>query len=173
MDISRRVVLAAIAVIVASSASPARAEPAGSWSWPALGPVIRAFDPPETPYGSGHRGIDIAAPAGTRILAPTAGTVKFSGPVGGELFLSIDHGGGFESTYSWIGELGVRKGDAVFERQDIGRTGSGHPGGPVPHLHFGVKRDGAYVDPLSVLAPGSVAGFLRLVPLAPASAALP
>ncbi|HET7928822.1 MAG TPA: M23 family peptidase, partial [Actinomycetota bacterium] len=33
---------------------------AGTWAWPVQGPVIRGFDPPDTPFGAGHRGIDIA-----------------------------------------------------------------------------------------------------------------
>jgi len=149
--------------------APASAAPEGSWSWPVVGPVIRAFDPPDSPYGSGHRGIDIAAPFGTVIVAPAAGTVKFAGKVGGYLFVSIDHGGGIESTYSWVSQLGVRKGDIVFERQPIGSTGAGHPGSLVPHLHFGVKLDGSYVDPLSMLSPGSVTDLIRLAPLTAAA----
>ena len=38
------------------------AAPSPGWAWPVVGPVIRAYDPPEDPYGSGHRGIDIGVP---------------------------------------------------------------------------------------------------------------
>jgi murein DD-endopeptidase MepM/ murein hydrolase activator NlpD len=51
-------VAVAWAVLAPAAVGPARA--AGDWSWPVVGPVIRAFDPPDTPFGSGHRGIDIA-----------------------------------------------------------------------------------------------------------------
>ena len=85
------------------------------------GPVIRAFDPPDSPYGSGHRGIDIAAPAGSVVLAPADGRVAFAGPVGGRLFLTIDHSGGLESTYSWVASLDVRKGDLVQRGQPVAR----------------------------------------------------
>jgi murein DD-endopeptidase MepM/ murein hydrolase activator NlpD len=44
-------------------------------------------------------------------------------------------------------------------------SGAGHPGADPAHLHFGVKRDGVYVDPLSLLAPASVVGLIRLVPV--------
>ncbi len=37
--------------------------------------------------------------------------------------------------------------------QTIGATGAGHPGAGVPHLHFGVRLDGEYVDPLEYLGP--------------------
>src|SRR5205823_11604616 len=82
--------LAAAATLVPAAQASAAG---GTWLWPVTGPVIRAFDPPASPYGSGHRGIDIAAPSGTVVVAPTAGTVAFAGAVGGYLFLTIDHGG--------------------------------------------------------------------------------
>lgn len=138
---------------------------AGTWLWPVLGPVIGAFEPPETPFGAGHRGIDIAAPIGTLVAAPDAGVVAFAGKVGGELFVTLDHGAGVTSTYSWISAALVRKGDVVARGATIARTGRGHPGSAVPHLHFGVRRDGTYLDPLAFLAPVSVSGFIRLAPL--------
>lgn len=139
--------------------------PNGTWSWPVSGPVIRGFDPPDSPYGAGHRGIDIAVAIGTPIVAPEAGTVSFAGKVGGELFVTIDHGGGLSSTYSWISSTAVRKGDLVSRGQPVGTTGTGHPGTSVPHLHFGVKLDGEYVDPLLLLAPLGVQDLIRLVPI--------
>jgi murein DD-endopeptidase MepM/ murein hydrolase activator NlpD len=140
--------------------------PAGEFPWPVSGPVIRGFDPPDSPYGAGHRGIDIAVAVGTPILAPEAGSVSFAGRVGGELFVTIDHGGGLSSTYSWVSSAAVREGDVVARGQTIGATGTGHPGASVPHLHFGVKLDGEYVDPLELLAPLSVQDLIRLVPIA-------
>ena len=135
------------------------------WAWPVLGPVIRGFDLPDDPYGSGHRGIDIAASVGTVIVAPADGTVSFAGPVGGLLFLTINHGGGLSSTYSWLTADLVRKGDVVTRGQPVALTGWGHAGAPVPHLHFGVKLDGAYVDPLAYLGPITLAAFVRLAPI--------
>ena len=157
-------VVAAILAPGAMAPSAAAAEP-GAWSWPVAGPVIRAFDPPDSPYGSGHRGIDIATGVGTTVTAPTAGVVTFAGSVGGHLFVTIDHGRGWESTYSWLSARLVSQGDAVAEGAAIARTGSGHPGSDVPHLHFGVKLDDEYVDPLTVLAPLGLVGIIRLAPL--------
>jgi murein DD-endopeptidase MepM/ murein hydrolase activator NlpD len=139
--------------------------PFGTWPWPVTGPVIRGFDPPTSPFGAGHRGIDIAVPLGTPIRAPEAGTVSFAGRVGGELFVTIDHGGGLASTYSWLSAINVRKGDVVALGQSIGSTGTGHPGSTIPHLHLGVKLDGEYLNPLEVLAPLGVQDLIRLVPL--------
>jgi murein DD-endopeptidase MepM/ murein hydrolase activator NlpD len=147
-----------------SAAPAATAATTGGWTWPVVGPVIQMFDPPDTPYGSGHRGIDIAAAVGTTVVASADGTVTFAGPVGGYLFLTIDHGGGLSSTYSWLSAKLVRKGDRVLLGEPVALTGWGHPGAPIPHLHLGVKLDGAYVDPLSYLGPISLAAFVRLAP---------
>jgi murein DD-endopeptidase MepM/ murein hydrolase activator NlpD len=165
MCATRRVVIPIILALGVIPASTARGVVATSgWTWPVVGPVIRGFDLPDDPYGAGHRGIDIAAPVGTSIVAPADGTVAFAGPVGGHLFLTIDHGGGLSSTYSWLTENLVRKGAAVVRGQPIARTGWGHPGALVPHLHFGVKLDGTYVDPFAYLGPISLAAFVRLAP---------
>ncbi len=130
-----------------------------------VGPVIRAFDPPETPFGAGHRGIDIAVPVGTVVVAPEAGVVTFAGRVGGELFVTLDHGEGLTSTYSWVSVTLVRTGDVVARGAPIAQSGTGHPGSSLPHLHLGVRLDGAYLDPLEFLGPASVSDFIRLAPL--------
>lgn len=158
-------------VIGATMATSPALPAAGTWTWPVVGPVIRAFDPPETPFGSGHRGIDIAVPVGTVVVAPDAGIVTFAGPVGGELFVTLDHGEGLTSTYSWVSATLVRKGDAVARGAPIALSGRGHPGSSVPHLHLGVRLNGVYLDPLEFLGPASVSGFIRLAPLASAQAA--
>jgi murein DD-endopeptidase MepM/ murein hydrolase activator NlpD len=152
----------------AESTSTPATPVAAPWAWPVVGPVLRAFDPPEDPYGAGHRGIDIAAPAGTPILAPEAGVVTFAGKVGGQLYVTLDHGGGLQSTYSWIGAAEVRKGDVVARGGRVGTTGLGHPGSTVPHLHFGVRLDGVYLDPLEVLGPAPLPQLIHLAPDLPA-----
>jgi murein DD-endopeptidase MepM/ murein hydrolase activator NlpD len=136
-----------------------------AWSWPLTGPVIRPFEPPATAYGPGHRGIDIAAPIGTPVVAPDAGVVRFAGRIGGSLFLSLDHSHSLQSTYSWLDSVDVARGDAVFRGERIASSGPGHPGSTVTHLHFGVKRDGTYIDPLTVLGPAPVSDLIALAPL--------
>ena len=149
--------------------SPVSAQ-GGSWSWPVVGPVIRAFEPPSNPYGAGHRGIDIASAFGTPVRAPAPGVVTFAGKVGGQLFVTLDHGGGLSSTYSWLSAISIRKGDNVAEGAQIAFTGVGHPGSSTTHLHFGVKQNGEYIDPVSVLEPLDVSGMIRLAPLDPGGA---
>lgn len=165
----RRPLVLLVAVLVHLSVGAGTSSVAAAtapWAWPVLGPVIRAFDPPDTPYGSGHRGIDIAAPLATPVRAPAPGIVSFSGKVGGHLFVSVDHGGGLVSTYSWVSAALVHKGDAVATGSVLALSGLGHAGVEPPHLHFGVKLDGAYVDPLSLLGPPNVSAFIRLAPIA-------
>jgi murein DD-endopeptidase MepM/ murein hydrolase activator NlpD len=166
----RRTLLAVIVLSAAAALHPAPAVAAGTWVWPVTGPVIRGFDPPDDPYGAGHRGIDIAAPVGTPVLAAEAGIVTFAGKVGGQLFVTVDHGGGLVSSYSWVSALRVRKNDVVARGQAIALSGTGHPSsGEPPHLHVGVRLNGQYVDPLAYLSPLSVGGLIRLAPLAPAA----
>jgi murein DD-endopeptidase MepM/ murein hydrolase activator NlpD len=153
-------------VVVLSLATAHVGSAAGSWSWPVAGPVIEPFDPPTSPYGTGHRGIDIATRTGTAVRAPAPGVVAFAGPVGGSLFVTLDHGGGVQSTYSWLSAVGVGRGDVVGEGTVLASSGPGHPGVTPAHLHFGVRRDDVYVDPLGFLSPGSVVGLIRLAPLA-------
>lgn len=160
-----RALVVASLVVASTAAAAAPASAASTWAWPVTGPVIRAFDPPDSPYGAGHRGIDIAAPAGSIVLAPADGRVAFAGPVGGRLFLTIDHSDGLESTYSWVASLDVRKGDVVQRGQPVARSGAGHTGDPVPNLHLGVKLDDVYVDPLDYLEAVDIAGWLRLAPV--------
>ncbi len=152
--------------LLAMVASPVRVGAVeGGWPWPVVGPVLRGFEPPAGPYGPGHRGIDIGAAVGTPILSPAAGVVTFAGKVGGQLFVTVDHGGGIVTTYSWLSASLVRKNDTVSSASVLGLTGAGHPGSTTPHLHFGVKLNGEYVDPFTLLSAGSVVDLIRLAPL--------
>jgi murein DD-endopeptidase MepM/ murein hydrolase activator NlpD len=155
-------------VVLISLVLPARAQAAvqpGSYVWPVRGEVIRFFEAPETPYGSGHRGIDIASPFGTSFVAAQEGVVAFAGWVAGDLFISIDHPDGVRTTYSWLSAIGVKKGDAVARGQVIGNTGHGHPEVSTPHLHFGARIGKTYIDPMTLLEPGRVVGLIHLAPL--------
>ena len=156
--------LVALIVLVSFLATaPARAS--GVWDWPVTGPVIRGFDPPSSPYGSGHRGIDIATAAGTLVRAPAPGVVSFAGNVGGHLFVTINHGGGLLSTCSFLSGLLVHKGDTVAVGQAIALSGAGHSGDLTPNLHLGIRLNGQYVDPLDYLGATSVVDLIRLAPL--------
>jgi murein DD-endopeptidase MepM/ murein hydrolase activator NlpD len=154
-----------LAALLISPTVTAGAAADGRFGWPVRGPVIRGFEAPSSPFGPGHRGIDIAAPFGTPVLAPAEGEVTFAGWVAGARFVTIDHGDGIRSTSSWLSDVVVRRGDLVARGQVVGRSGHGHAEVATPHLHFGVRIDGEYVDPMFLLGPLSVVGLIRLAPL--------
>ncbi|MGK3205044.1 M23 family metallopeptidase [Amycolatopsis sp. MEPSY49] len=136
-----------------TSTSPdPRAVPQGRLSWP-LSPdpvVTKYFDAPETPYGAGHRGVDLAAVPGQEVLSADAGVVVFAGLVGGRPVMSVDHDGGLRTTYEPV-EPKVAVGDQVYRGQVIGTVLAGHPGCAIAAcLHWGVRRGDEYVDPLAL-----------------------
>lgn len=152
----------------AVSPSPHASSPAyGTYAWPVRGPVVRGFEPPESTFGAGHRGIDIEVPFGTRVGASASGIVAFAGTVAGSLFVSIDHPDGVRTTYSWLSDVAVRRGETVERGETIGATGSGHPGSVSPHLHFGARIGDTYIDPMLLLERGSIVGLVHLAPLDP------
>jgi murein DD-endopeptidase MepM/ murein hydrolase activator NlpD len=145
--------------------SPAALPTFGTYDWPVDGPVIRGFDAAETPYGPGHRGIDIAAAPGTTVRAAGDGVVAFAGRIAGALYVSIDHPDGIRTTYSWLDTISVRRGQEILRADPVGTTGAGHPGTEPPHLHFGARLADRYVDPLLLLGRPSLVGLIRLAPL--------
>lgn len=160
------VLVASVLTVMGRGSFEVVAPEVGSYAWPVQGPVIRGFESPPTPYSSGHRGIDIAVPFGTTMVAAQDGVVTFAGWVAGALFISIDHPDGIRTTYSWLSAVRVKKGDRVVRGQVIGSTGHGHPDVLIPHLHFGARIGQTYIDPMLLLEAGSVASLIHLAPLA-------
>ena len=146
------VAFAFIASIVAGG--PVRAATVAPYVRPVRGPIIRHFEPPPTQYAAGHRGIDLAVPVGTPVVAANDGSVAFAGQVGGLLFVSIDHADGLRTTYSYLSAVLVKKGQAVVRGQTVALSGAGDPGGTQPDLHFGVRRGDTYLDPEPILIDG-------------------
>jgi len=105
---------------------------------------------------SAHAGVDIAAPQGDPIRAANAGKVVLAS----RLYLSgnaviIDHGLGVFSFYGHMSKILVKRGQAVGKGDIIGKCGTtGRSTGP--HLHWAVRIFDSRVDPLSLLAFGSL-----------------
>lgn len=104
-------------------------------------------------WGRRHRGIDIAAPAGTPVLAAAEGRVRFSGPLGNfGLLVVLEHGDGITTLYAHLRRALVRKGAAVKRGARVGEVGAtGNATGP--NLHFEVRVRGTSVNPLPCLPP--------------------
>jgi murein DD-endopeptidase MepM/ murein hydrolase activator NlpD len=116
-----------------------------------------------------HNGEDIGAPLGTDVVATNDGVVRitvdhiFSGRG-----IYVDHGLGFYSMYFHLSEILVKDGDLVTAGQIIGKVGAtGRATGP--HLHWGVKLNGARVNPYTLLdlpfKNGSLSGSMVLAPV--------
>ncbi|MBE9240365.1 peptidoglycan DD-metalloendopeptidase family protein [Synechocystis salina] len=118
--------------------------------WPAKGVFTSGFGPR---WGRMHRGIDIAAPIGTPIMAAASGEVVFSGWNSGGFgnLVKIRHGDGSVTYYAHNNRLLVRRGEYVEQGQQIAEMGStGRSTGP--HLHFEIRVGGTNaVNPVALL----------------------
>ena len=145
--------------LVALAITP-EAVAAPGWRWPVEGEVLTAYRNGDDPYAGGqHRGIDIAAPLRTPVVAAAGGVVTFAGSAGDSgVTVSIrTAGGAFDTSYLHLAGAAVRRGDSVGAGEAIGTVGTtGRRSADVPHLHFGVREAGSrhgYRDPLTLLPP--------------------
>lgn len=143
--------------------------------------VVRPFDKPGQRWLAGHRGVDLAASAGDAVRSPADGTVRFTGYVVDRQVLTVDHGDGTVSSFEPVtatvsvgepvtagqsigvvdfrGSLPGGAADGVFTDGIVtdGVLADGKaPESRQPHcprscLHWGVRLDGEYVDPLRYL----------------------
>ena len=149
------------ATVATVGAPPAHAE--ASWRWPLPPPVqvVRGFDPPVHDWLPGHRGVDLAGRAGQQVLAAGDGIVTFAARVGAVPVVTVRHASGLETTYQPVRAL-VRAGAKVAAGAAIGvllPAPSHCP--PLACLHWGLRRAGAYLDPLALVGRATV----RLLPL--------
>ena len=134
---------------------------------PVDGPVVRLFVRPAQRWSRGHRGVDLAAEPGAPVRAPLAGVVEFAGPVAGRTVLTIVRADGLRASLeplSDVLEVGtpVTPGDVVglvatpTVAGDAAHAGARGHCAPTSCVHWGVRRDGEYVDPLGLLEPVTV-----------------
>lgn len=141
--------------------APARAGAAPARMVPVAGPVVRGFDPPAQRWAAGHRGVDLAAPAGEDVRAASDGRVSFVGTIAGVSSVSVRHADGRRTTYQPV-EPSVSEGQLVTVGQQIGRLLPGHC--EQVCLHWGLLDDEDYLDPLRWLGSNTVSGPIRLLP---------
>lgn len=131
-----------------------------AWGWPVASAggrprVAHFFDPPDKPWLSGHRGVDLVAPQGAEIRAPTAGTVTYSGVVVDRPVLTIATSDGLRLSFEPV-KSPLKVGAAVMRGSVLGTLSGpthcdGGPPGADSCLHWGVRRGDEYLDPLGFI----------------------
>jgi murein DD-endopeptidase MepM/ murein hydrolase activator NlpD len=167
-------VLLLVLALLAAAPNGARADPDPSSPGPAVWPldprpeVVTGFDPPEVPWGSGHRGVDLLGRPGQQVHTALAGTVTFAGMLAGRGVVVVDHGS-TRTTYEPVEPL-VAVGAVLRTGAVLGtlETALSHCF-PRACLHWGLLRGDEYLDPRSLLGVSPV----RLLPLAPIPELMP
>ena len=125
--------------------------------WPLNGPITGVFGSQRVYNGvpsRPHYGVDVAAPVGTRVHAPAAGSVRLAND---DMFYSggtlvIDHGHGLNSSFLHLSKLLVDVGDEVKQGQEIAEVGAtGRVTGP--HLDWRMNWRKQRVDPQQLVGP--------------------
>lgn len=141
---------AAAGVTVLSGGSAARDLADRGWIWPSASfRLERGYEAPAHRYAAGHRGVDLRPVVVSDVRAPADGTVAFVGRVADRPVLTIDHRDGLVTTFEPI-DSSLAAGDAVRSGDTVGTVAlGGHSSAGA--LHFGVRLDGEYINPLLLL----------------------
>jgi murein DD-endopeptidase MepM/ murein hydrolase activator NlpD len=135
-------------------------DPVGVWPLQPEPEVVRGFDPPDSPYGAGHRGVDLLGSVGQPVLAALPGTVTFAGALAGRGVVVVDHGA-TRTTYEPVAAT-VAVGAPVTAGAQVGTLElAGSHCFPRACLHWGWIAGDTYLDPLRLVGAGPV----RLLPL--------
>lgn len=147
---------AALLAALMAGATPAGAttDEDAHWTWPLdARTVARDLDLPDSRYGPGHRGVDLAGAPGESVRSVAPGTVTFAGTVAGVGVVTVSHG--LErSTYQPVQDVAVEVGDAVDRGQRLGRLGPAGSHCATACLHLGRLQGEDYLDPLERLGRG-------------------
>lgn len=111
---------------------------------PVQAPVADPFREPACTWCPGNRGIEYDTTPGQRVVAAAPGAVTFAGLVAGVRYVVVRHADGMLATYGRLATSSVASGALVSSGDDIGTASE--------RLHFGLRRDGRYVDPAPYLA---------------------
>jgi murein DD-endopeptidase MepM/ murein hydrolase activator NlpD len=160
---STRILLLLILVVVLGWPAAARADdtdPVGVWPLTPEPEVVEGFDPPDDPWGAGHRGVDLAGTVGQPVRSALPGRVSWAGVLAGRGVVVVDHGA-TRTTYEPVAAT-VRVGDQVEGGQRLGVLElAGSHCSPRACLHWGWLEGETYLDPLRLVGAGPV----RLLPL--------
>lgn len=152
--------LMASSLMASSFAEVPEQAPVGTWPITPAPEVVRVFDPPALPYGTGHRGVDLLGTPGEPVLAALPGTVTYAGSLAGRGVVVVNHGA-TRTTYEPVSAT-VSVGVTVGAGVQIGTLQL-----PASHclpracLHWGWIQGEVYLDPLRLVHRAPV----RLLPL--------
>ncbi len=144
----------------AAAGADAEELPRGEWPLQPAPEVVDAFDPPDSPYGAGHRGVDLAGSPGQVVHSALPGRVSYAGSLAGRGVVVVEHGA-TRTTYEPVTAT-VRLGAPVARGDPIGalQLGGSHCF-PRACLHWGWIEGETYLDPLLLVGLGPI----RLLPL--------
>ncbi len=160
---SRAVAVLVAGVLASVLLAGVMADPAGAAAPPPDGvhhlppvdaPVTDPFRPPASAYGPGNRGLTYDLAPGTPVRATADGLVVFAGAVAGSRHVTVLHADGLRTSYSFLGDVGVRRGQRVAQGDVVGTAG--------PGFHLGAREGASYIDPAGLFDPRIV--DVRLVP---------
>ena len=122
----------------------------GRWEWPVTGfRLVAPYVQPADRYSAGHRGLDLEPVDPGDVRAPAAGFVAFAGTVADRPLVTIDHGDGLVTTLEPVAAR-VEVWAAVAQGEVVGDLAfGGHT--PAGAVHFGVRYEGEYINPLVLL----------------------
>jgi murein DD-endopeptidase MepM/ murein hydrolase activator NlpD len=134
--------------------------PRGEWPLRPAPEVVERFDPPDSAYGPGHRGVDLLGQVGQQVRAALDGSVTYAGMLAGRGVVVVDHGA-TRTTYEPLAAT-VAVGVPVAAGSPIGtlELTRSHCF-PRACLHWGWIEGETYLDPLLLVGAGPV----RLLPL--------
>ncbi len=99
-------------------------------------------------YARAHNGVDYRAPTDAPVATVAPGVVTLAGwTSGGGRTVRVRHANGYESEYLHLSSISVRAGARVGQGELVGRVGSTGLA-TAPHLHYGLRKNGAYVNPV-------------------------
>ena len=152
----------------AAAASTVRAG-AVDYQPPVDAPIADGFRPPAHPYGAGNRGVEYRTSSGTKVVAAADGVVTFAGQVGFGRHVVVLHADGVRTSYSFLAEVEVARGQHLRAGDHVGRAGG--------RLHVGARVGDTYIDPLGLFSGTETHAYLvdddpqhtRRAPLPPAA----
>lgn len=126
------------------------------WLAPVDAPIVDGFRAPDHPFGpGGNRGLEFATAPGQAVSAVADGVVSFAGPVGGRIWLVVDHPDGLRSSYGPLVAVIVVRGQVLDAGAPVGDADAA--------FHLTARTAEFYLDPAPLLA-GRCGGARLVMP---------